>query len=386
MKRFLLTMLMCSFVFFSWPGSMIAEVTNDPTGTMQKIYELNEAHSKAIETLVGSVRLDYHPEFGTIRPEDYPVNAVPINPEEVKAQFVNEMEGKGYVITELTMTEATLSGRVLVEHRVSNQNIFVWHELQNANVNVINAQLNQGGLCYRMVRVWIQTCTNGAGYWDWQYLWVPCDSYNYSVNYYSNDGGLTPYPMHEWPTPPPIDPTGTFQRIHELNVAHRAQIDGILSKVNVDEHPVYGCIQAEDFPVNPNGTTMDEMNAMIIAETSEVILLDSKVENVTVSGKVLSEHMIDGVQAWVWHEYINTPVAYATAMVQDLNSSSNLPYPQYNCWEWRWVKVWVCNNGLGIPGYWKWEWRKVRVPCYGQIDHLQIKYHIENVGHLESIL
>jgi len=369
LKQNFLSVLMCLIVIVLCNGSLSAEL-EDPTGALLQIQQLNEAHRLEVESIVANVTLNHHPEFGTILPDAYPVNSDGTSPEDILEQFVQELEGNGYVITQLTQTQNTLSGNVLVEHLIGGEQVFVWHQLSNAPVTVINATAMLEGLCYRLVRVWIRTCTNGAGYWDWQYILVPCDMYNYTVNYYSNQAQLSPYPLHAWPTPPPIDPTGTFQRIHDLNVAHRAQVDAILNGVALDEHPVYGCVTADDYPVNPDGMTLEDANEFIIEQTAGVELLDSSVEELAISGRIVSEHMINGQQEWVWHEYDQTPMICGTALVRTNNTSAldvtggsggSATGPK-KCYELRWVWTPPCTNKQ-VPGYWSWKY--VEVPCPG---------------------
>jgi len=388
-KRVFIAVLMSLIVAVFWVANVSADV-EDPTGTLQQIKQINDAHQKTIDALVANIRMDYHPELGTIKTEDYPVNTKVLTPEAAQAKFISEMEGEGYEIIEMTMTQNTLSGPVLVEHSVSNRQVFVWHNMQNADVLVINGVVvGPQGLCYKKIRVWIQTCTNGAGYWAWQTIQVPCDSVsNYTMNYYSTLGLVTPYPHHEWQTPPPLDPTGTLQRIHELNTAHRAQIDDVIKNIKVDEHPVYGCIKSGDYPMDPKGMTLADAEAMIGEDIPDMKLMESSAREITLSGKALFEHNVNGNITLVWHEYDHKPVYYAEALFQEItatNAISLTKNPQISkatemtnpgagyCWVRRRVWVPACTNG--DPGHYEWRWFKV--PCGGMLtENLQVNYSV----------
>jgi len=341
----------------------------DPTGTMQTIEAMNTAHFNEVQGIIANVELDFHPVYGTILPDEFPVSTAGITPDEAQAQLTGELLEAGYIISDLQMSEHTFTGRALVEHFIDNQQVFVWHEYEHVPIIIIEVIIiDQYGNCYKLRRVWIQTCSNGAGYWAWILDPIPCPPWVYTLDYYSEPELMIPFPTNHLPSPPPIDPTNTINTIHDLNVFHRDNIENIVNAAPLDFHPVYGHIAPDEFPMNPAGMTVGDAYRWLHEQTVGMTLIDVLVEERNFTGRALAEHLINGEQVLAWHQYNNVPTIYAKAVAQDGDGYCYII-----------IRIWIqtCTNGAGY-----WKTIKIRIPC--DIFNITVDYSVEG-GRIRAI-
>jgi len=109
-------------VVFAWVVSMAGEKV-DPTGVMRRLLEMERTHSEAVQSFLGHLKLDYHPDFGKIGRD-----VLPVHPEGWNEAYVAELFPRSKIVKVESITRAEFSGTTLAGHRAENGSIFyVWH-------------------------------------------------------------------------------------------------------------------------------------------------------------------------------------------------------------------------------------------------------------------
>lgn len=135
MKKLLLLVVVLAFAF----GTLYGEVSTDP----KKITE--------------DIKLDWHPEYGTVKVGDYPMDSKGWNETKVADLF------PGKTVLDYEITEETFSGIALTEHKGDRGETFhVWHQFDNEPVARLKATVQEpGGQVTTYIIIIIIRCSNG---------------------------------------------------------------------------------------------------------------------------------------------------------------------------------------------------------------------------------
>jgi PKD repeat protein len=328
------------------------------------IEALNQSHNDNIQGIIQNVDIDYHPDYGIIAPDQYPVTTDGVTANDAVTKLIEQFEDAGYTIVDLSMNEYTFTGRALIEHSIDNQNFFVWHSYDQKPIMAIEAVVQMDGAYYQVKQGCTQ-CVVGVDYCDyWARIVapIPTPPWTYSLYYHSTPELLLPYKIPV-PSKMEIDDTeGTLQEIFDLNVAHREETADVINNVELDYHPVYGLIGPNDFPVSNEKMTINDAYSWIANKAKSMEIIEQDVEEMVFSGRALTEHLINGETVFVWHEYKEEPIIYARCVVRDPGDDS------YNLN----MRIWT-KNGKNGAGYWSTVNKKIPCPT----SNRTIDYSIE---------
>lgn len=135
-KKWIVMPLVLVVVVFAWVVSMAGDRV-DPTGVMQRLLEMEETHTEAVQSFLGNLKLDYHPAYGVVQKDMMPCHA-----SEWSKDFVAELFPNAQIVSVDSITKATFSGTVLTGHKDKNGQVFyVWHHYQDEVGVLVTAQV-----------------------------------------------------------------------------------------------------------------------------------------------------------------------------------------------------------------------------------------------------
>lgn len=125
-KKLIVVALVLVLSVFAWVVSMAGERV-DPTGVMGRLVEMDRSHTDAVQSFLNHLKLDYHPDFGSVSKEDMPFHATGWN-----EQYIHELFPGKNIEHIKSVTKATFSGTVLAVHREHTGRLFhVWHRYKD---------------------------------------------------------------------------------------------------------------------------------------------------------------------------------------------------------------------------------------------------------------
>ena len=99
----------------------------DATGTLTQLADIEGSCAISRQKVVDSVQLDYHPVYGKITSEMFPVSDSGFQLDQLGTWLP-----AGTKKFEVDTVE--FSGVGLVQHRIGDEDIFVWHRMENAEL------------------------------------------------------------------------------------------------------------------------------------------------------------------------------------------------------------------------------------------------------------
>ncbi len=125
-KKWVVLPLVLVVVVFAWVVSMAGDRV-DPTGVMQRLLEMEETHTEAVQSFLGNLKLDYHPAHGNVQKD-----IMPCHEAGWEEKYVPELFPKAEIENVSSISRATFTGTVLAGHKDKNGTIFyVWHHYQD---------------------------------------------------------------------------------------------------------------------------------------------------------------------------------------------------------------------------------------------------------------
>lgn len=70
-KKYIIAPAVMVVLIFAWVASMAGERV-DPTGVLSRLLEIEHAHSESMQSFLQHLKLDYHPQLGTVKKETLP--------------------------------------------------------------------------------------------------------------------------------------------------------------------------------------------------------------------------------------------------------------------------------------------------------------------------
>jgi hypothetical protein len=125
-KKWAVVPLVIVVLIFAWVVSMAGERV-DPTGVLPRLLEIDQTHSDAVQSFLEHLKLDYHPEYGTVKKE-----TLPFHNNDWEKSYVPELFPESRIERIDSITKATFSGTVLTAHKARDGHIFyVWHRYKD---------------------------------------------------------------------------------------------------------------------------------------------------------------------------------------------------------------------------------------------------------------
>ena len=157
------TMLLTLIGFVSMGLQAQTDPAIDPTGTLAALQAVDNGCEAERDAIMAGIEVDQHPVHGTVLPADFPVR---------KGGWSYDYLGEDVVAgaTKVEVASFEFTGTALVEHKIGDETVHVWHRYQNEPAVLILSQNENDPKAGPEVSARFWGCGNG---WvlDWKFDW-----------------------------------------------------------------------------------------------------------------------------------------------------------------------------------------------------------------------
>jgi hypothetical protein len=137
MKKWVIVPSIMVVLIFAWVVSM-AGARVDPSGVMQRLLEIEQAHSESMNSFLEHLKLDYHPKLGTVKKETLPFYKKGWND-----KYALQLFPQAELQSIQSVSRTTFSGTLLVTHKTDDgRHINVWHRYKDEAGLFVTAKMS----------------------------------------------------------------------------------------------------------------------------------------------------------------------------------------------------------------------------------------------------
>lgn len=147
-----------------------------------------------------------------------------------------------------------------------------------------------------------------------------------------------------------VDPTGVLRQYLEMERDHYDAVKEFFKGVTYDQHPTYGCVSKDQFPVHPDGWNEKYVPDLFPNQNVHSYELTYK----ELSGSALVAHKDEaGNTFYVWHQLDNAAAVLVKAMVEG-SEEPQMAMAAYSCGNPIFINTdtWAFYlDGIRVPWY-----------------------------------